>query len=92
MKSTIGATIIENVVRKGRKQTHFGPKMCTVSKRKRQFDKWHPFHAYTGGGSVCIENPKRGGVSQKGEGPRGWEVWGGGRAKYFFSGPKRPPR
>ena len=22
--------------------------MCTVSKRERQFDKWHPFHAYTG--------------------------------------------
>ena len=50
MKTTIWATIIENVVRKGRKETHLGPKMCTVSRWKRQFDKWHPFHAKTGGG------------------------------------------
>ena len=50
MKTTIWATIIENVVRKGRKSVHFGPTMCTVSRWERQFDKWHPFHAYTGRG------------------------------------------
>ena len=48
------------------------------------------------------ENPRRGGSSQQkgGGGGRGaWRVsaWnlgaeGGGGAKYFFSGPKRPPR
>ena len=54
MKTTIWAAIIENVVRKGRKWTHFGPKMCTVSRWERQFDKWHPFRAYTGrGGGGC---------------------------------------
>ena len=48
-----------------------------------------------GGSFFLIENPRRGG----GGGPRGREgVCGelgnffGGGAKYFFSGPKRPPR
>ena len=59
-----------------------------------------------GGGYIrfFIENPRRGGL-QVGEGPRGQEGvrgdWGigggglnifGGGAKFFFSGPKCPPR
>ena len=27
----------------------FWTQMCTASRWERQFDKWHPFHAYTGG-------------------------------------------
>ena len=54
-----------------------------------------------GGGTgdrFFIENPKEGGVSSTGgaEGPGGclWQIgeFGGGGAKYFFSGPKCPPR
>ena len=52
-----------------------------------------------GGGRFLIENPRRGGgVSRRGRGfPGGlfganWGFLGGGGAKYFFSGPKRPPR
>ena len=54
--------------------------------------------ARRGAGSVFIENPTRGwGGFQEEEGPGGCLrrigdfFWGGG-AKYFFSGPKRPPR
>ena len=52
-----------------------------------------------GGGAIfLLENPKEGGVSRVGEGggARGREVvcreFGVGGAKYFFSGPKCPPR
>ena len=53
-----------------------------------------------GGGGVDFIEISKGGVVQEGEGPRGGEGvcgklgnWGGGgRAKYFFSGPKCPPR
>ena len=56
-----------------------------------------------GRGTIFIENPRRGGGfpggwGPRGEGPRGegpggclWGIGGGG-AKYFFSGPKFPPR
>ena len=51
-----------------------------------------------GGGRIFIENPRRGGSPGRGgEGGRGAgrvsaRNSGGGGAKYFFSGPKRPPR
>ena len=51
-----------------------------------------------GGDRFFIENPRRAGGSPAQEGPRGREsVCGelgnlGGGAKYFFSGPKCPPR
>ena len=49
-----------------------------------------------GGGSVFIENPRGGGSPKRGGGAgRGWEgvcgEFGGGGAKYFFSGPKFLP-
>ena len=49
-----------------------------------------------GGDRFSIENPRRGGVSQRGrEGvcseSGNFEAGGGGGAKYFLSGPKRPP-
>ena len=51
------------------------------------------------GGSVFIEKAQEGGSPGR-EGPRGrrvsaanWEIFlGGGVAKYFFGGPKCPPR
>ena len=52
-----------------------------------------------GGGSIFIENSKRGGGSPGGGGAEGAGgclrqigVLGRGGAKYFFSGPKCPPR
>ena len=51
-----------------------------------------------GSGSVFFtENPnKGGGFPGVGAGSRGredvWGIFGGGGAKYFFSGPRRPPR
>ena len=51
-----------------------------------------------GGVSIFIENPRRGGSPEGGgaEGPGGClrriGDLGGGGAKYFFSGPKSPPR
>ena len=54
-----------------------------------------------GGGPIFIENPRRGGGLQEGEGPRGregvcgelgnLEGGGGGKFFFFFSGPKCPP-
>ena len=51
-----------------------------------------------GGDRFLLKVPGRGGILQEGEGPRRREGvcgklgnWGGG-AKFFFSGPKRPPR
>ena len=59
------------------------------------------FEAAGRGGGVrfFIENPTEGGGLQEGKGPRGQEggcgrelgIFGGGGAKYFFSGPKCPP-
>ena len=48
-----------------------------------------------GGGFFLWKSQEGGGCFQEGEGPGGclWrtgEFWGGGGAKYFFSGPKRP--
>ena len=50
-----------------------------------------------GGVGFFIENPTRGGVSRRGRGREGvcgelGNFLGGGGAKFFFSGPKRPPR
>ena len=49
-----------------------------------------------GGRSIFIEIPRRGGGFEEGRGAgkvsaANWGIWGGG-AKYFFSGPKCPPR
>ena len=52
-----------------------------------------------GGGGIFLLKIPGGGVSRRGRG-RGagrvsavnWRIWGGGGAKYFFSGPKCPPR
>ena len=75
------------------------PAKNTIKQGKtRQKDKWYPFHACTGGGVwFFIENPRRGGFSQKGvgvghKGAGGGlrRIWGGG-ANFFFSGPKCPP-
>ena len=47
------------------------------------------------GGRIFIENPTRGGSAggEGGEGPGGClRGIGGGGGKYFFSGPKFPPR
>ena len=56
-KTQFGPQSMKNVVRKG--QAHCGPKMCTVSRWERQFYKWHPFHAYRGGGKLpdCVPRP-----------------------------------
>ena len=60
--------------------------------------EWGSPRRWEGGGSVFIENTRRGGVSRTGraEGPGGClrriGELGGGGAQYFFSGPKYPPR
>ena len=43
------------------------------------------------GGRFFIENPRAGGAGGRGPGGCLRGLWGGG-AKYFFSGPKSPPR
>ena len=53
--------------------------------------------ARRGGGSFLLKMPRRGGGGRdRGAGTvfaANWGIWeGGGGAKYFFSGPKRPPR
>ena len=49
MKTRIWATIVENVVQKGRNEPHFGPKMCTISKRERQLTNGTHFTHIRGG-------------------------------------------